>query len=298
MALGFRCEKDEDCATQMRRTWPAASDAVDERNLERSRGVMTATSPRTRDGSVQSIERAFELMEHVARNRGAVGLSQLAQAAGLPLPTAHRIMRTLIGLGYVRQEASRRYALGPRLIPLGDAAVRSLGESTNNHLRKLATDTGESANLAVLQGDEVLYVAQIAGKHSMRMFTEPGRRVMPHCTAVGKAVLAGLSEAQVRGILERTGMPRFTPATIVRVAQLLAELDGVRQRGYAIDEGEQELGVRCVAVQVPSAPTPTAISVSAPATRLSDSTISKILPALSRAARAIGKEMSSDDEEG
>lgn len=252
---------------------------------------MSQVQVRASEGGVQSVERAFGLIEQVAAGNGSIGLSRLADQTGLPLPTIHRLMRTLIRLGYVRQEASRRYALGPRLIALGEAATRSLGEWSASHLRELALETGESANLAVLEGDEVLYVAQVAGSHSMRMFTEPGRRVMPHCTAVGKALLAELPEVQVRAILSRTGMPRYTATTVVEPADLITQLGQIREQGYAIDEGEQEVGVRCIAARVPGAPALAAVSVSGPLARMSDETLLRITPSLLRTAAAIGDEM-------
>lgn len=248
-----------------------------------------------RNGAVQSVERALELVGRMAVARGPVGLSTLAAETGLPLPTIHRLLRTLIQLGYVRQDATRRYALGPRLISLGEAAVRSFGEWSSRHLRKLADLTGESANLATLDRDEVLYLAQVAGRHSMRMFTEPGRRVMPHCTAVGKAMLSQLPAERVRDILARVGMPRFTPTTIVEPEDLIAQLETVRERGFAVDEGEQEIGVRCVAACVPGAPTLTAISVSAPVARLTDEAVPKIIPVLMQTAAAIGADIEPDD---
>ena len=120
-------------------------------------------------------------------------LSQLANQSGLPLPTIHRLLRTLVDLGYIRQESSRQYVLGPRLIRLGDASSRMLSVWARPHLARLVDELGESANLAMLDGDEIVYVAQAQSRHSMRMFTEVGRRVEPHCTAVGKAIMATMA---------------------------------------------------------------------------------------------------------
>ncbi len=241
----------------------------------------------SKGGGVQSVERAFDLIARIAGGHDAVGLSQLATDTGLPLPTIHRLLQTLVKLGYIRQDAARRYALGPRFIPLGEAAMRSLGEWSLRHLRELANLAGESANLAVLEGTEVLYVAQVPGRHAMRMFTEPGRRVLPHCTAVGKAMLSRLPEQRVRTILERGGMPKFTPATITDPDEILAQLATIREQGFAVDEGEQEVGVRCVAVPIPEAPTLSAVSVSGPLARLTDEVVMRIAPLIARAALAI-----------
>jgi IclR family acetate operon transcriptional repressor len=236
-------------------------------------------------GGVQSIERVLDLLEMLADAGGALSLSELAATSGLPLPTVHRLMRTLVNRGYVRQEASRRYALGSRLVRLGETSSRMLGTWLRPFLAQLVRETGETANLAMLEGDEVVYIAQVPSPHSMRMFTEPGRRVRPHCTAVGKALLAQLPPGQARALLGRDGLPAFTPATITDPDLLLAHLAVIREAGYAIDEGEQEVGVRCFAVAVPDAPAPLAISTSGPQARMTDDAAARIVPALKHAAR-------------
>lgn len=246
--------------------------------------------PRT--GGVQSLERAFAILETMADAGGVISLSQLASDAQLPLPTIHRLVRTLVDLGYVRQEASRQYSLGPRLIRLGETTSRMLGRWARPHMERLAHELGESVNLAMLDGDQVVYVGQVmASRNSMRMFTEVGRRVLPHCTGVGKAIMAEMDPEEVRALLGRTGMPARTDHTITSPDQLLAELERSRERGYALDEGEQELGVRCVAVAVPDAPQPLALSVSGPLTRMSDATVQRVTGPLHRAAEAISSEM-------
>lgn len=247
---------------------------------------------KTSGDNVQSLERAFELLEVLADSGGALGLSQLSSSSGLPLPTVHRLMGTLVRMGYVRRDGSRRYALGPRLIRLGETAGQMLGSWAKPHLAELVELTGETANLAMLDGDSVVYLAQVPGRHSMRMFTEPGRRLDPHSTAVGKAMLAQLPEAQVRDILARTGMTAPTPSTITDPDLLVAHLGVIQRQGYAVDEGEQEVGVRCVAVVIPDAPTLAAISVSGPQARMNEEALTTIPPALQRAAADLAKDLS------
>lgn len=244
-----------------------------------------------RSGGVQSVERAFDLLETLLRRGGALGLSQLAAEIGLPPPTIHRLVRTLVQLGYVRQDPSRRYVLGPRLIPLGEGASSALGVWAVPHLSTLVEETGESANLAMLDGDHIVYLAQAPSRHAMRMFTEVGRRALPHCTAVGKAVLAHLSPPEVDALLRRTGMPRYTSSTLTNPAAFGAQLRQVAERGYAMDEGEQEPGVRCVAVPLLGAPSRLAVSVSGPATRMSEATVARAVPALQAAASALVAEL-------
>jgi IclR family transcriptional regulator, acetate operon repressor len=252
----------------------------------------TAVAPAA--GGVQSVERAFDLLEMLADAGGALGLSELATASGLPLPTVHRLMRTLVNRGYVRQESSRRYTLGSRLIRLGETSNRLLGTWLRPFLAQLVRLTGETANLAMLDGDEVVYIAQVPSPHQMRMFTEPGRRVRTHSTAVGKALLAQLPPGEARAILERGGMPAATPATITDPDLLLAHLAVIRKQGYAIDEGEQEIGVRCFAVAVPDAPAPLAISASGPQTRMTDDAAARIVPALTRIAGEISETIAAE----
>jgi len=245
-------------------------------------------------GGVQSIERAFDLLEMLADAGEPVGLSELATVSGLPLPTVHRLMRTLVNRGYVRQETSRRYTLGSRLIRLGETSSRMLGTWLRPFLVQLVRLTGETANLAMLDGDEVVYIAQVPSPHSMRMFTEPGRRVRPHCTAVGKALLAQLAPGEARAVLGRDGMPALTPATITDPDLLLAHLEVIRKQGYAVDEGEQEVGVRCFAVAVPDAPASLAISTSGPQARMTNDAAARIVPALKRTAREVSETIAAE----
>ncbi|MFJ5218559.1 IclR family transcriptional regulator [Streptomyces sp. NPDC088354] len=240
-----------------------------------------------RAGGVQSLERAFDLLERMADAGGEVGLSELSTSSGLPLPTIHRLMRTLVDCGYVRQQPNRRYALGPRLIRLGETASRLLGTWARPYLAELVDATGETANMALLDGDEVVYVAQVPSRHSMRMFTEVGRRVLPHSTGVGKALLAQVPPEEVRALLARTGMPAATERTITEPDAFLAELAHIRAQGYAVDDNEQEMGVRCLAVTVPGSPSAAAISVSGPAGRVTDAATEKIVPVLQAAAREL-----------
>lgn len=229
-------------------------------------------------GGVQSLQRAFDLLERLADAGGEASLSELAATSGLPLPTIHRLIRTLVALGYVRQNSNRRYTLGSRLIRLGETASRQFGTWARPFLAQLVDRAGETANLAVLDGDEVVYVAQVPSRHSMRMFTEVGRRLLPHGTGVGKAMLAQLPRDRARALLGRTGLPAYTPNTITDVDELLASLDRIAEQGYALDESEQELGVRCVAVPLRGAPTPAAVSVSGPDSRLTAEAVARILP--------------------
>jgi IclR family acetate operon transcriptional repressor len=248
-----------------------------------------------RDGSVQSLRRAFELLERLADTGGEASLSELAAGSGLPMPTIHRLIRTLVALGYVRQNTNRRYALGGRLIRLGENASMQFGVWARPLLAELVDEVGETANLAVLERDEVVYVSQVPSKHSMRMFTEVGRRVLPHGTGVGKAILSQLPTDEVRALLKRTGMPSYTEHTCTDPDALLTHLAKVAKLGYAVDESEQELGVRCVAAPLTGTPARAAVSVSGPEGRLTRETVTRIAPAVQRIAATLSAHLATTD---
>lgn len=239
---------------------------------------------------VQSVERALDLIEALDAGGGAMSVSELAAELELPAGTIHRLLRTLVDRGYARQLPDRRYATGSRIAQLATNANALLGIRARPVLRDLARELGETANLAMLSSDSAEYIAQVAGTHSMRMFTEVGHRVPLHSTGVGKALLSRLPERTARGILDRTGLRPHTPKTIVDLDAMLAELEVVRRRGYAVDDSEMELGVRCVAVPF-SAGLHYAVSISGPEPRMTEELMARAAKALALAADRLGVEL-------
>ncbi len=245
-----------------------------------------------RGHSVSSVSKALEILDIVGLGTGETGLSDIAEAAGLPRPTAHRLVRTLVNSGYLRQQPNRRYTLAPRLIPLGHAASAVFGTWSTQVLTDLVDDLGETANLVVLDGDQITYVGQAPSPHAMRMYTELGRRVCAHSRGVGKALLAQLPDQTVRALLERAGMAAVTPLTITDPATMLQELAQVRADGYATDRGEQEVGVNCVAVpvRVPANTTLMALSIAGPETRMTRELMDRAVPLLLEAADVLSSQ--------
>lgn len=275
--------EDDTIAAQTHQT---SSDLVED-------GAVAATGKPLR-GGVQSLERAFAILEILAAAGGVSTLSQLATEAALPPPTIHRLVRTLVELGYVRQESNRQYSLGSRLIRLGEVSSWRLGTWARPHLATVVDRIGESVNLAMLDGDDVVYIGQVQGsRNAMRMFTERGRRALPHATAVGKAMLAREPDDAVRALLRRTGMPQHTEHTLTTPEAFLTALAQTRRTGYALDDGEQELGVRCVAVPVLDTPRLLAVSASAPTPRMTEELITEAVPLLQDAAAHISAEIAS-----
>src|SRR5690606_3763633 len=193
--------------------------------------VVTASEASVPTGTVQSVARAFALLEALAASGGEGALASLAAETGLAVPTAHRLLGTLHHLGYVRQLEDRRYALGAGLIGLGRQAVPHLADAAAPLLARLEDAFHETANLAVLDGDLVLYAGQVASRQRMRMFTEVGRRVLPHSTGVGKAMLSTMPEPHDRALMGRTGRPRCTPETLTAGGGFMATPRHPRARG-------------------------------------------------------------------
>jgi DNA-binding IclR family transcriptional regulator len=160
-------------------------------------------------------------------------------------------------------------------------------------MRGLIEDFGETVNLAILEGGRVVYIEILEGTHSIRMAARPGQRDFAHSTAIGKAILAYSPASEAENVVKRHGLPTRTPATLTTLEGLRAELDIVRERGYSIDNIENELGVRCVAVPIfnhlsrPIA----AISVSGPADRMFGAKVELIGESLMTATRAISQQL-------
>lgn len=240
-------------------------------------------------GGVQSVERAFELMELIGRAGGECSLTELSAESPLPPPTIHRLLRTLVGLGYVRQLPNRRYALGPRLIRLGEVANRQLGAVAGPVLQSLADELSETASLAVLDGDMVIYTAQIPPVTLMRTNNEVGKRVGLHTSGVGKAVLGELDDARILKLVTQSGLPAPTENSASTLSAVFANVERVRAEGYAIDDEEFEIGVRSVAMAVPGAPTPMAIGVSGSTAQMGKDLIARAVPALKKATGVISE---------
>lgn len=248
----------------------------------------------TQSGGVQSVSRALDILEILADAGGEMAISEIASATDLPLPTIHRLLRTLVARGYAYQTPRRRYALGARLIPLGELAGGAVGEYARPVLADLVSTVGESASLAMRDLDRAVYVAHVPSTHSMRMFTEVGRRVDMHSTGVGKVLLALAGDDDARTVAARVGLEGRTVHTITTVDALLVELAVIRRRGFALDAEEQELGVTCMAVPV-NGPVKMAMSVSGPTSRMGAARLKELRPILTAAADRLATQMSEGD---
>ncbi len=257
----------------------------------------TGRKPSTgeRSAQVQSLLRALSLLDSLAEAEDGAALTELAQRVGLSTSTAHRLLMTLEQERYVHFDAERKlWSVGVQAFVAGSAFMRSRNLATvaRPAMRALMEQSGETVNLAIEDEGQALYLAQVECRQMMRAFATPGGRVPLHCSSVGKALLAAMPDAQVAKILHRTGMTRMTARTIATPMALREELTRTRERGYAIDDEEHAVGLRCAAAVIhdefgePAG----AVSVSGPMARIPDGRLPLLGSLAKDAADAIARQ--------
>lgn len=225
---------------------------------------------------VQSIDRAFLLLEQLGQSDCGLSISDLAEYTGLPLGTIHRLLSTLIDLGYVEQmPETRHYSLGLRFLQLHGLAIRrmNLAERAMPFMKRLMRQVDETVHLAVLDGPDIVYIDRVEGLQTMGMYTQIGKRVRAHSTALGKAMLAYMPDILWQTMIEQSGLPRYSPNTITSPKAFAEEMERTRRRGYAIDNSEGTDKVRCVGAPIYdyTGQVIAAASISAPASRMPES---------------------------
>src|SRR5882724_3988897 len=202
---------------------------------------------------VQSLGRAFAILEEVARNRDGIGLADLSKRLGLHNSTAFHLAKTLVSLGYIRQEPdSKRYRIGRPLFALAASALDEI-EMVNIAtpvLEELSRQTGESSHFAVRMGDAVVVIARTSGPGAFQLTDRVGVVRPAHCTALGKIILASLRADQLNRFLGRVELKPSTSKSITDIPVLMREITEIRRTGIAFDDGEFNPEVRCVAVPV------------------------------------------------
>lgn len=255
----------------------------------------TTTTTKVARRSVQSVDRALDLLEALAGSEGEVSITSLASRTSLHVSTVHRLLTTLLRRGYVRQNPdTSRYFAGAKLATLAEGRSRfnELRHRARPILRALTEQTRETSNLVVLDDITAVYIETVPSPQVVRLFTAIGNRVPLHATGAGKALLSWLSPDRRDALIDRLELRAHTMRTIVERAALRRALEEIRERGYAVDDEEYDDGVRCVAVAVGPIGTPlAAISISAPANRLSRQRGGELAPLLRRSATELAEAM-------
>jgi IclR family acetate operon transcriptional repressor len=239
----------------------------------RPRGRPRAFADKTDQNRVQSIDRAMALLQRLADSPGMT-LSELATAEGESPATVYRVLVTLQAHGIAElEDPGQIWHVGSGAFRIGSAFLRrtKVVERSRQPMDRLMRDTGETSNLGVESGDQVLFLSQVETHAAIRAFFPPGTKSPMHVSGIGKALLAWSPATRVAGVVTRQGLPGFTPQSITDAAALAADLSATRARGFAIDDQERAPGMRCVAAPIFNAHAePVAgLSVSAPAFRLS-----------------------------
>lgn len=244
--------------------------------------------------AIQVIERIMALLDALAAHSDPVSLKELSRSTRLHPSTAHRILNDLVLGRYVdRAEVPGSYRLGMRLLELGNLvkARLSVREAALEPMRELHRRTGQTVNLSVRQGDEIVYIDRSYSERSgMQVVRAIGGRAPLHLTSSGKLFLALDDPRLIRAYATRTGLAGHTRNSLTDVAKLERELSMVRARGYARDNEELEIGVRCIAAGIrdDSGRLVAGLSVSAPAERMQDEWISELLQTAGRISAGLG----------
>ena len=248
--------------------------------------------PETKTGT----DRVLALFRYVAQAHEPVPMKAIINNLDLPKPTAHRLVTSLEEKGYLVRSIDRRGVIvGPELRMLAlDVMRASLSDfATHSILERLSNELGETCNIGILSGSEVVYVDRVESVASpLRLQFGVGSRVPLHCTAIGKLLTSELSDKARVQLLGNAKLSAATPRTITDPKAMDAELQSIRERGYAVDDEEYILGVFCTAVPITDqGQTVAALAVQAPKVRLNLETLEHSLPKLRRAAREIGRAM-------
>ncbi len=259
-----------------------------------SRPEEAAADDKQRAG-IQSLGRAFSILEEIARHREGIGLADLSKLVGLHNSTAFHLVKTLAALGYVRQDKdNKRYRVGRPLFALAASCLDEieLVNVATPILEDLARETAESAHFAVRMGDAVVVIARTTGPGAFQLTDRVGVVRPAHCTALGKIVLAALPSDQFDRFLTRAELQPSTEKSITEVSVLRREIENVRRSGIAFDDGEFNLEVRCAAVAVKdfTGAVIGALGISGPVWRLTNQALQTRSKILQRAAEHLSAE--------
>ena len=256
----------------------------------------TPLRPGSETAQVQSLTRGLSILECLARTEGGLTLTDIAQRVQLPPSTTHRLLATLEKMGYVFQMGELgHWYVGLQAFTVGSSFLANRDFATHSHayMRRLMEQCGETANLAILDGTEAVFIDQVQCRETMRTIVKLGSRVPLHASGVGKAIFASLPDDQIDALIKVKGLPRITENTITSPETMWASIRVIRQRGWSFDDEEHLPGTRCVAAPIydEHAEPLGAISLAGPASRLPDDRIKHLGPLVSHIAEEITRRL-------
>lgn len=249
----------------------------------------------TSDNNVQSIDRALDIIEVLSQENDGLGVTEIASRIGLPKSTAHRIIATMAERGYLSRTDKGVYKIGLKLIEAVSCYINSLELQTEArpYVAQITAELGLTSHLGVLDGDQVVYIEKMDVFSNVRMYSQIGVRVHAYSCSLGKCLLSNFSANQIRKIMANCSFMRFTKKTLGSVDELLADLDKVRSRGWAIDDEEAEIGHRCIGAPIYDyrGDIIAAISASGPTSILTEDRIESVAQYVRKQALEISKSM-------
>ncbi|WP_349962853.1 HTH-type transcriptional regulator BhcR [Rhizobium sp. ZPR3] len=245
--------------------------------------------------SVQVLDRSLKLLELVAEADGAV-LTDLADRSGMAPSTVHRLLTSLAQHGMVTHDGETGvWTIGVKAFEIGTAYLRfrKLGTISRPFLKQLMEASGETANIAIEEDGDVVFISQAESHAPMRAFFRPGRRGPIHASGIGKAILSTWADSQIEALLKGRSLQHFTDKTRDTLPMLLNDVAEIRSRGWSIDDEEHTLGMRCVAAPIfdEYGEAIAGISISGPAVRLPDERVAALGPVVRAAAEELTKAM-------
>lgn len=230
---------------------------------------------------IQVADRLFDTLEVLA-NDGPLALNELTSLLGLNKSTLHRILSSLTYMGYVKQnDETQKYDLTLKLLTVSNHLLSRMDilEEVKPYLKKICHETGETVHFVQLDGNEAVYIhKEESSQTSYRMFSRVGSRIPVYCSGVGKAMAADMDTEHVRKIWDSSDIRQITEKTIIDYNKFLKKLQEIREKGYSLDDEENELGVKCIAISLPNyrGDSKYAISISAPIGRMKDDRIEEL----------------------
>ncbi len=244
---------------------------------------------------INSLSRGLKILHLLAEENRPLGVTDIADRLAVDPSTSYRLLATLEKHQFIRQEPSKKYTLGFGVVSIASALLRQIDVAAiaAPYLRDLMIGTGESAHVAVADGNRAAVVAQASAPGMLRVDTPLGSHEPLYCTAVGKALLAETEPLRIRTLMGTGPLARYSPNTITNLEMLMTELQRTRDRGYAFDDEELHPGVRCIAAAVRdhSGKIVAAVGISAPASRLARERTVTLVPSVQRTANELSAEL-------
>ncbi|UQZ82932.1 Transcriptional regulator KdgR [Paenibacillus konkukensis] len=245
---------------------------------------------------IQSLDRALKILDLFDEHDTELKITEISRRMELHKSTVHSLLKTLQEHAYIEQNAETgKYRLGMKLLERGHLLLQSLDIRTiaRKQLLQLAAETGQTAHLVILEGKEGVYIDKVEGPRAVIRYSRIGRRIPLHCSSVGKALAAFMPQARLAKLLHHYEYTSHTPRTITDEASFVEELERVRSQGYALDNQENEPGVRCLAVPVYDhhGQAAAAVSISTLVSSVDDRELESLIPVLKRAGEDISKQL-------